>query len=244
MSHPSMQSFVKEILCSINNIHNINNSRLLEIGSYDVNGSIRAIVQSAINPTEHIGVDLINGPNVDLVCSGSEVDLPDESFDLTVSFECLEHNPYWAETLANMRRMTKAKGYVIVSCATLGRLEHGTTRTDPVSSPGTQGVGWNYYKNLTAADFDSSFLSSFKDYYFWENKYSKDLYFIGSVGEELDFKSIQFEFINMKPLSGFKKKIFVDFPINLAQKILSENNFQIFGVSYLKLGRKFKRFII
>lgn len=244
MSHPSMQSFVKEILQSILNEQNINNCRLLEIGSCDVNGSVREIVKNSLNPSEHIGVDLMDGPNVDLVCSGHQVDLPSGSFDLTISFECLEHNPYWVETLDNMRRMTKPNGYLIMSCATLGRLEHGTARTNPASSPGTQGIGWNYYKNLTENDFKPSFLSSFNDYHFWVNKNAKDLYFIGSVGKKLDLKETSFQFIEMRPISSIKKKIFVDYPLNLAQKILNETNFQNFAVTYLKLGRRFKKFIV
>jgi len=52
-----------------------------------------------------------------------------------------------------MHRMTKSNGLVIMSCATTGRAEHGTTRTSPQDSPLTTTKGWEYYKNLTEEDF-------------------------------------------------------------------------------------------
>ncbi len=50
------------------------------------------------------------GPGVDVVSSGHALDFPDETFDVTLSCECFEHNPYWLETFRNMHRMTKAGG--------------------------------------------------------------------------------------------------------------------------------------
>jgi len=244
MSHPAMRSFAKEILESIYSKILIKDCRVLEIGSYDVNGSIRSLITDIFLPKEYIGVDLIEGPNVDMVSSGHELDFPVESFDITISLECLEHNPYWKETLDNMRRLTKSNGYVIISCATLGRLEHGTTRTNPISSPGTQGKGWDYYMNLSEKNFPDTFLTSFEDYCFWVNKYTYDLYFLGAVGSKFDEHKKYFNFTSMRPKSSFRKKIFVDIPLSVARNFLSEKQFQNFGVSYLRLGRRFKRFIL
>ena len=44
--------------------------------------------------------------------------------------------------------MTKSGGFLIFTCAITGRIEHGTDRTTPTSSPGTQSVGWDYYYNI------------------------------------------------------------------------------------------------
>ena len=151
--------------------------RILEIGSYNVNGSIRPFFPRST----YLGVDIIAGPDVDVVCPGEEVADLDETYDLTVSCECFEHNPKWCETFLNMHRMTKAGGIVLFTCATTGRLEHGTKRTLPTSSPGNQEVGWNYYRNLTARDFRSrlQFGDLFNEYAFVTNTASQDLYFIG-----------------------------------------------------------------
>ena len=180
MSHPAELAFFEHALKALSIAAPVP-MRVLEIGSYDVNGSIRGIVASKIDVSEYVGVDLTPGPGVDIVCSGHEVDLPDASIDVALSAECLEHNPYWAETLRNMRRVTKPDGFVLVSCATLGRLEHGTARTNPSSSPGTRDAGWNYYRNVAPSDFPQDFLESFAAHRFWINPYSKDLYFVGSI---------------------------------------------------------------
>ena len=59
------------------------NLAVLEIGSYDVNGSIRSLFD-----TEHyVGVDLVAGPGVDVVADGQSVDYPDATFDVVLSCE-------------------------------------------------------------------------------------------------------------------------------------------------------------
>ena len=97
MSHPAVLAFFEHALKALKP-GALRPLRVVEIGSYDVNGSIRGVVSSSVEISEYVGVDLIPGPGVDIVCSGHELDLPDASFDVTLSAECLEHNPYWADT--------------------------------------------------------------------------------------------------------------------------------------------------
>lgn len=151
--------------------------RVLEIGAADVNGSIRTLFAGS----EYTGVDLAAGPGVDLIGSGETLSLPDGHVDLAISCECFEHNPRWCETFVNMHRMTKAGGVVLITCASRGRLEHGTTRTRPEESPGSQAVGWNYYRNLNREDFERrlDLRSLFESHAFLRNEVSHDLYFVG-----------------------------------------------------------------
>lgn len=151
--------------------------RVLEIGAQDVNGSVKSFFAGSA----YLGVDLAEGRNVDLVASGHELAFEDGAFDLTLSCECFEHNPHWAETFANMWRMTRPGGVVLISSASKGRYEHGTTRTLPEASPGSQAIGWDYYRNLREADFRRAFdLDAwFQSYFFVYNAVSKDLYFVG-----------------------------------------------------------------
>lgn len=153
---------------------------ILEIGSHDVNGSIRPMFAGG----RYTGVDLSPGAGVDLVGAGHELTLADGSFDLAVSCECFEHNPYWVETFRNMHRMTKAGGAVVITCAARGRIEHGTDRTKPEESPGTQAVGWHYYRNLNRVDFERRLDLDlmFESHAFFRNDVSKDLYFVGKKG--------------------------------------------------------------
>jgi SAM-dependent methyltransferase len=233
VSHPAVLAFFTHTLRALS-ATDARPRRVVEIGSYDVNGSIRGVVSSTIQVSEYVGVDLTAGPGVDIVCSGHELDLPDASFDVSVSAECLEHNPYWAETLRNMRRLTKTQGYVLVSCATLGRLEHGTTRTNPASSPGTQDVGWDYYRNLTPADFPKDFVESFAAHRFWINPYSKDLYFVGSVSRPLpDGLGQGAGFTAIKPVMDLFTRATLEIPLAILRFALSERMYQEAGVALL-----------
>ncbi|HKA39283.1 MAG TPA: hypothetical protein VKD25_05920 [Burkholderiales bacterium] len=151
--------------------------RVIEMGSLDINGSVRGYFDAA----EYVGVDLAPGPGVDLVCPGHEVDLPAGSFDCAISLECFEHNPFWGETFLNMVRLTRGDGFVLMTCATTGRREHGTPRSSPGSSPFTVARGWSYYRNLNERDFVEriDFAACFSDWRFIVAHESYDLYFVG-----------------------------------------------------------------
>lgn len=152
-------------------------ARVLEVGSLDINGSVRELFSNC----DYTGVDLQLGPGVDLACQGQLVEFGSGHFDTTISAECLEHNPFWRETVANMLRMTRPGGLVLISCATTGRLEHGTSRTNPDASPFTSAEKWEYYRNLTAADIESALNLAgwLADWGSWVNFITRDLYFVG-----------------------------------------------------------------
>ena len=175
MAHPQQLQFIRNVREHL--ATDVSDKSILEVGSYDVNGSVRKFFPCR----SYVGVDLTEGPGVDLVCAGDKLALPDETFDLAISSECFEHNPQWLETFLNMVRMTKSGGVVIFTCATTGRREHGTTRTSPNASPGTQSLGWDYYRNLTQKDFERhvDFDLLFESSFFLKNSYSFDLFFVG-----------------------------------------------------------------
>lgn len=172
MSHPQQLEFisnVKQLLPSF-----FHNQKVLEIGSLNINGSIRQFFENC----SYIGLDVGAGRDVDVIGKGEEYDAPDGTFDVTVSCECFEHNPQWVETFRNMIRMTKSNGLVLMTCATAGRPEHGTARTSPADSPLTISLGWNYYRNLVAEDFKENFNFDelFVKYEFIHNITNHDLY--------------------------------------------------------------------
>ena len=144
--------------------------RVLEVGSLDINGSVRQFFEDC----DYTGVDLGEGKGVDLVARGEELDYFDGNFTVCLSCECFEHNPEWAATLRNMIRMSS--GLVFFSCATTGRPEHGTRRTSPKDAP----FCGDYYRNLTEDDVRQEVdLSAFKVYEFISNDKAHDLYFWG-----------------------------------------------------------------
>lgn len=144
--------------------------QVLEIGSLNINGSIRQFFEQCV----YVGVDLGEGRDVDVVARGEDLTYADGSFDVVASCECFEHNPEWVATLNNMIRMSK--GLVFFSCATTGRPEHGTPRTSPHDAP----FCGDYYRNLTEEDVTNAIdLSVFEDYQFLTNDMAHDLYFWG-----------------------------------------------------------------
>ena len=89
----------------------LEDKKVLDIGSYDVNGSTRQFFTG-----EYIGLDMRAGPGVDIVSGSWDIDLPDASFDVIVSTEMLEHDEYPAHTFDEIRRLLKPNGYVILTC--------------------------------------------------------------------------------------------------------------------------------
>ncbi|MBN1757966.1 MAG: class I SAM-dependent methyltransferase [Chitinispirillaceae bacterium] len=153
-------------------------SKVLEIGSYNINGTIRKLFSRC----DYTGIDVAPGKCVDIVCPGEKFDAPDNSFDLCISSECFEHNPMWVETFRNMIRMTRPGGLIIVTCATTGRAEHGTVNAGELESLTTRIEEWkSYYKNLTEEDFrrEFDFQSVFETHTFLVNSIACDLYFYG-----------------------------------------------------------------
>ena len=183
------------------------NKSVLDIGSLNINGSLRDFFVNC----HYTGIDLDSGVGVDIVCSGQDYNAPDQTYDVVCSSECFEHNPYWMETFNNMIRMCKFEGFVFFTCASDGRPEHGTSRSEPNSSPFTA-FKWDYYKNLNIQDFTSNInLNDYFSYYGFEyNKKSSDLYFFGirnnkkiSKSEELNLYYNQKNKLNNFPSLNF-----------------------------------------
>lgn len=175
MSHQSQRAFIDSISKRFPN--NFKQVRVLEIGSLNINGSVRDFFSDC----EYTGVDIGPGPGVDVVYEGQKFPGDDRYYDTVISAECFEHNPYWFETFFNMWRMLKPGGLFVFTCATEGRQVHGTAQEDPKASPLTVAKNWNYYRNLTKEDFSPLKL----DWFFEQHEFSNnlhpwyDLYFWG-----------------------------------------------------------------
>ena len=85
--------------------------RVLEVGSYDVNGSVR---QFFPNSTEYVGVDWRPGPGVDHVAFAHKLKLPGR-FDTVISASMLEHDPFWILSLPRMARHMAEDGIMLLS---------------------------------------------------------------------------------------------------------------------------------
>lgn len=94
--------------------------RLLEVGSRNINGSIRDVLSECTN--EYIGVDLFAGPGVDVVCDVLELTntFGCSSFDFVVSTEMLEHCLNWQDALYQMANVLCQDGLLLITTRSPG----------------------------------------------------------------------------------------------------------------------------
>lgn len=240
MCHREASDFVRLVLTGLSNSNNRLN--VIEIGSHDVNGTVRNLFPSTAT---YLGVDLAAGPGVDRIGYGHLVDDPDGSYDIAVSVECFEHDPHWPLTLQNMVRLVRPGGLLIVTCASAGRPEHGTFRSDPSLSPGTQQVGLDHYENVELARFAAALVESdFDKTVMWYNKRNWDLYFSG-----IRAAANQGEPIASLPSTtaiseiGKNASLIVRVhrvPLRLAYSLLDGDRYQSFAVRYELFTKKLR----
>lgn len=170
MAHPEQADFVERVKTMFPSY--FVNRKVLEVGSYNVNGSVR----SFFTECDYTGIDVVEGPCVDIVCQG-QLYKPDTLFEVVVSCEMLEHNKWWALTLKNMVHLLEPGGLLLITCASTGREEHGTRVKHPGASPSNILYG-DYYRNLVERDFRSvlDMQKLFTSYQFSTNEYSHDIY--------------------------------------------------------------------
>lgn len=99
----------------------VEGKRVIEIGSYDLNGSLRSLVKSW-QPSEYIGVDIIEGEGVDVVCSAEEIinKFGEEGFDIVISTELLEHTRDWRKVVSNIKKICKKNGIILITTRSFG----------------------------------------------------------------------------------------------------------------------------
>jgi SAM-dependent methyltransferase len=108
--------------------------KILEIGSLDINGSIK----DAFSGHEYTGMDIQNGKNVDIVSSSHAINIKSDSFDVILSTSQLEHDIMFWLTFKEMCRVLKPGGYIYI-CAPSSGEYHGY----PVDC-------WRFYKDCYA----------------------------------------------------------------------------------------------
>lgn len=100
-----------------------NKLKVLDVGSYDVNGNYRVIFESI--GSQYTGLDMENGPNVDIVPKDAYIwdEIENDTYDVVISGQALEHIEFFWKTMENMVRVTK-KGGIICIIAPNGFSEH------------------------------------------------------------------------------------------------------------------------
>jgi len=91
----------------------------LEVGSLDVNGSVRSLFTGP-----YVGVDMREGPGVDIVATADALPFDGARFWVVVSTEMLEHDPAPWLSLAEMGRVLRPGGHLILTTRGNGFGEH------------------------------------------------------------------------------------------------------------------------
>jgi SAM-dependent methyltransferase len=102
-------------------VEDVRGKRVIEVGSMNVNGSLRETIE-AHRPAKYIGVDLGEGPGVDEVCPAEALvaRFGEESFDLVVCTEMLEHVREWRVVVTNLKRLVASGGVLLVTTRSKG----------------------------------------------------------------------------------------------------------------------------
>lgn len=107
--HPSAMSNCKTFFDVYANSFSVNAKvRVVEIGSQDVNGSLRS---SAPAEFEYIGVDFVEGKGVDVILDDPySLPFESESVDIVLSSSCFEHSEMFWLTYLEIMRILKPRG--------------------------------------------------------------------------------------------------------------------------------------
>lgn len=194
-------------------------STVLEIGSLDINGSVRRFFQSA----EYNGIDIGSGSGVDVICQGEDFSAHACQYDVIIATEVFEHTEAWDLIFLNMLRLMKRNGMILFSCASWGREQHGTSLFHADSAPYTPSIS-DYYKNLVAEDFQAAFNL---EYWFSCHSFMRDsdsLYFVGigrdnkHVKEDMaQFKILYDDYLYKKNVLGLPDHYILGLPSNQIQ---------------------------
>jgi SAM-dependent methyltransferase len=106
--HPSVHDWVASQVEK----YDLADKHVLEVGSLDVNGSIRGL----FNPNHFIGVDFRPGPGVDFVMNAHNLhDFKAGSFNVVISTEMLEHDDAFWLSMKEMGRVLLKGGHLLIT---------------------------------------------------------------------------------------------------------------------------------
>lgn len=115
--HASVMNFVASILRG----QDLSAVDVLEVGSYNVNGSVREVIEP-MKPRSYLGIDMRPGPGVDRAMRAEDLlyEYPPGHFGLVVCCELLEHAEDWRAVVRVLREVTAPGGVLILTTRSPG----------------------------------------------------------------------------------------------------------------------------
>lgn len=102
---------------------------ILEIGSRDVNGTVRDLFASA---SSYLGIDIAGGPGVNLILDAGRIDELGLSFDVVISCEMLEHARDPEQVCEAAYNVLKPGGMFVITAANDKREPHSALDGGPL----------------------------------------------------------------------------------------------------------------
>jgi SAM-dependent methyltransferase len=115
--HPSAYIFASRALTP----EDVKGKRVVEVGAHDYNGSVRGVYE-AMGPASYTGTDMEPGPGVDLVCPAEKLPdvLGEDSADVVISTEMLEHAEAWRDAVTGMVQILAPGGLLLLTTRSPG----------------------------------------------------------------------------------------------------------------------------
>jgi SAM-dependent methyltransferase len=117
-------------------------ARVVEVGSRDINGEVRSLIDAGT----YVGIDLEDGPGVDVVADCRFWEPPWKA-SLVVCAEVLEHAPDPREVVDACIGYLRPGGRLIITCAGPGRAPHSGHDGGGVQAD-------EHYANVDPADLE------------------------------------------------------------------------------------------
>ena len=125
-----------------------------DIGSQDVNGSLKSVLPSGF---DYVGVDFVEGKGVDVVITDPyKLPFPDGSFDVVLSSSCFEHAEMFWLVFLEIMRVLKPHGLFYLNAPSNGAFHRWPVdcwRFYPDS--GNALISWAKRNNINAALLES-----------------------------------------------------------------------------------------
>lgn len=159
--HESCMSFVEQQLLRYRNIsvatvtNTVNevrmwhgNTRIVELGSQDVNGSPRHLPVLQVPGVEYVGVDIADGPGVDVVADARTVtpEVVGGTCQVVICTNVYEHVEDWPRIVQAAHGLLDTGGWFITQCAGPGFQVHSGRSESLVLEPD------EWYRNVHPND--------------------------------------------------------------------------------------------
>lgn len=116
------------VLFGVNHLlpEDVTGKSVLDVGSYDYNGNFSPVIRR-LNPAKFVGIDMLPGPGVDIVCLAEDAAtmFGENSFDTVVATELMEHVRNWREAISSLKKVCKPGGILFITTRSKGFKLHG-----------------------------------------------------------------------------------------------------------------------